>query len=83
MEDSIIQRGAKKAKRHKKKLGATFTLAGLITGLQVYGVLAPMFCHLPFIHDTQSCVESGRRAAEAAHSLGQLDNMVLDAGVLP
>lgn len=67
-------------KKHKKKLAATFTLATLITGLQVYGALSPMLCQLPFIHDSAACVESGKRAIEAAKNLGQL---TLDAGVLP
>lgn len=70
----------KNIKKHKKKLGATFTLATIITGLQLYGALSPMLCQLPFIHNTAACVESGRRATEAARGLG---NLTLDAGVLP
>lgn len=78
-EDSIIRRTAKKVQKHKKK-AAGFSIATIIVILQVYGVIAPLVCDMPFIHDTQACLDSGKKALQAAKGLHQLDDLKLDDG---
>lgn len=79
MEDSIIKKAGKSIQRHKKAT-ATFSIATLIAALQLLHVLGPLVCNLPFIHDTEACLETTKRAGEVAKGL---DAMVLDGGVLP
>lgn len=79
MEDSIIQKTKRKVKANKKKVAATVTIPTIIAALQLFHVLGPMVCTLPFIHDTDACIESSQRAGQAAKAL---DQMTLDAGAL-
>lgn len=78
VEDSIIKKAARKVKAHKKTTG-TISVATIIAALQMFHVLGPMVCNLPFIHDTEACLESSKRAGQVAKTL---DQMTLDAGVL-
>lgn len=79
MEDSIIQRTKRKVKANKKKVAMTVTIPTIIACLQMFHVLGPVVCNLPFIHDTEACLESSKRAGQVAKTL---DQMTLDAGVL-
>lgn len=67
-------------KKHKKKSAAVLSIATLVTGLQVMGMLGPMVCSLPFIHNQASCLATTQKASDAAVKLHALDGMKLDDG---
>lgn len=67
-------------KKHKKKTIAGISLASVIAILQMLGMLTPVICALPFIHDSASCMKIGAVITTTAQGLHQLDNMVLDDG---
>lgn len=67
------------AKNKAKYAGA---LTVLVLVLQLMGQLAPLYCHMPWVTNTEACLAQGVRAKEAAKSLGELDAMALDAAPL-
>lgn len=67
----------KHAAAHKKKTAAILSVASLAVTLQLVGVLGPLVCSMPFIHDKDQCNGVATKSKEAAQ---ELSNIKLEDG---